>query len=59
MAIFILHVFIKRKQTRTHELLNIGLASKSTKSYELELVFIKHYAPNICLPQNMAEIAVS
>ena len=26
---------------------------------KLELVFIKHYAPNICLSPNMAEFAVS
>ena len=26
---------------------------------KLELVFIKHYAPNICLSPNMAKFAVS
>ena len=25
---------------------------------KLELVFVKHYAPNICLPLNMAKFAV-
>ena len=28
-------------------------------SSKLELVFVKHYAPNICLSPNMAEFAVS
>ena len=27
--------------------------------WKLELVFVKHYAPNICLSLNMAEFAVS
>ena len=26
---------------------------------QLDLVFVKHYAPNICLIPNMAEFAVS
>ena len=29
------------------------------KQYKLELVFVKHYAPNNCLSPNMAEFAVS
>ena len=29
------------------------------KNIKLELVFIKHYAPNICLSPNMAKFAVS
>ena len=28
-------------------------------SEQLEMVFIKHYAPNICLSPNMAKFAVS
>ena len=28
-------------------------------SIKLELVFVKHYAPNICLSPGMAEFAVS
>ena len=30
-----------------------------TLKQKLELVFIKHYAPNICLSPNMAKFAVS
>ena len=31
----------------------------SLHNAKLELVFVKHYAPNICLSPNMAEYAVS
>ena len=31
---------------------------REVKGRELELVFVKHYAPNICLSPNMAEFAV-
>ena len=29
------------------------------QNFKLELVFVKHYAPNICSSPNMAEFAVS
>ena len=29
------------------------------RDFELELVFVKHYAPNICLSPNMAKFVVS
>ena len=38
---------------------SIGLQWESRKNVELELVFVKHYAPNICLSPNMAKFAVA
>ena len=34
-------------------------ARTKQKHNELKLVFVKHYAPNICLSRNMAKFAVS
>ena len=33
--------------------------AKTGSQSQLELVFVKHYVPNICLSPNMAEFAVS
>ena len=40
---------VKKKKKKKNDL----------KKHQLELVFVKHYAPNICLPLNMAKFAVS
>ena len=49
--------FVIKACARAAMLYHIRNADKN--NIQLELVFVKHYAPNICLSPNVAKFAVS
>ena len=54
-----LHIWVKTDKKQPQLMQHSVMHHSSDGKQKLELVFVKHYAPNIYLSPNMAEFAVS